>query len=107
MGRTGLPLWLRRRWPGLVVLVVLILFPFVAGLTMGDPTGVPTEVQGLGRVLALTETGRAKFWQGMIIQVLILAIFAMSYDLLLGYTGIISFGHAMFYGVGGTSSASS
>jgi branched-chain amino acid transport system permease protein len=52
-------------------------------------------------VLALAETGRAKFWQGMIIQVLILAVFAMSYDLLLGYTGIISFGHAMFYGVGG------
>lgn len=32
----------------------------------------------------------------MLTQIFILAIFAMSYDLLLGYTGIVSFGHAMF-----------
>ncbi|WP_394173103.1 branched-chain amino acid ABC transporter permease [Guptibacillus hwajinpoensis] len=36
----------------------------------------------------------------MITQIFILAIFAMSYDLLLGYTGIVSFGHAMFFGIG-------
>lgn len=28
------------------------------------------------------------------------AILAMSYDLLLGFTGIVSFGHAMFFGIG-------
>jgi branched-chain amino acid transport system permease protein len=33
-------------------------------------------------------------------QVFIFAVFAMSYDLLLGYTGVISFGHAMFFGIG-------
>lgn len=33
-------------------------------------------------------------------QIFIFAIFAMSYDLLLGYTGIVSFGHAMFFGIG-------
>lgn len=33
-------------------------------------------------------------------QVFIFAVFAMSYDLLLGYTGIVSFGHAMFFGIG-------
>ncbi|MGZ9585364.1 branched-chain amino acid ABC transporter permease [Paenibacillus marinisediminis] len=33
-------------------------------------------------------------------QIFIFAIFAMSYDLLLGYTGIVSFGHAMFFGLG-------
>lgn len=33
-------------------------------------------------------------------QIFIFAVFAMSYDLLLGYTGIISFGHAMFFGLG-------
>ena len=36
----------------------------------------------------------------MLIQVFILAVYAMSYDLMLGYTGILSFGHAMFFGVG-------
>lgn len=34
------------------------------------------------------------------IQVFIVAVYAMSYDLLLGYTGIVSFGHAMFFGTG-------
>ena len=29
----------------------------------------------------------------------------MSYDILLGYTGIISFGHAMFFGIGAYSMA--
>ncbi len=101
MEKTGFPLWLRRHWPGLVILTLMSLFPFLAGLAMGDPAAVPPEIQGVGRVLALAETGRAKFWQGMVIQMFILAVFAMSYDLLLGYTGVISFGHAMFFGTGG------
>ncbi|MBS4171996.1 branched-chain amino acid ABC transporter permease [Bacillus sp. FJAT-49736] len=33
-------------------------------------------------------------------QIFIFAIFAMSYDILLGFTGIVSFGHAMFFGIG-------
>ncbi|MGV3487079.1 MAG: branched-chain amino acid ABC transporter permease [Tuberibacillus sp.] len=33
-------------------------------------------------------------------QIFILAAFAMSYDILLGFTGIVSFGHAMFFGIG-------
>jgi branched-chain amino acid transport system permease protein len=36
----------------------------------------------------------------LLTQVFIFGIFAMSYDLLLGYTGIVSFGHAMFFGIG-------
>jgi branched-chain amino acid transport system permease protein len=36
----------------------------------------------------------------LLTHIFILAIFAMSYDILLGYTGIVSFGHAMFYGIG-------
>ncbi len=34
------------------------------------------------------------------IEVLIFALFAMSLDLLLGYTGLASFGHAAFFGLG-------
>lgn len=33
-------------------------------------------------------------------QIFIFGIFAMSYDVLLGYTGIVSFGHAAFFGIG-------
>ncbi|ATP38788.1 branched-chain amino acid ABC transporter permease [Solibacillus sp. R5-41] len=36
----------------------------------------------------------------LLTQFCIFAILAMSYDILLGYTGIISFGHAMFFGIG-------
>src|SRR6186713_3456539 len=32
-------------------------------------------------------------------EVLVFAIFAMSLDLLIGYTGLLSFGHAAFFGV--------
>ncbi|WP_075983548.1 branched-chain amino acid ABC transporter permease [Bacillus massilinigeriensis] len=38
-------------------------------------------------------------------QIFIFAIFAMSYDILLGYTGIVSFGHCMFFGIGSYSVA--
>jgi len=34
------------------------------------------------------------------IEVMLLAMFAMSYNLLIGYTRIISFGHALFFGLG-------
>lgn len=37
---------------------------------------------------------------GLFTQALIYAIFAMSLDLILGYTGLLSFGHAAFFGMG-------
>ncbi|WAH36171.1 branched-chain amino acid ABC transporter permease [Alicyclobacillus dauci] len=33
-------------------------------------------------------------------QIFCFGLFAMSYDLLIGYTGIVSFGHAIFFGTG-------
>ena len=46
------------------------------------------------------------FWAGvgdtlLMREALILALFAMSLNLLVGTTGLMSFGHAMFYGLGG------
>ncbi len=46
-----------------------------------------------------------RFWQGVLIQIYILAVYALSYDLLMGYTGIISFGHALFLGGGAFTTA--
>ena len=37
---------------------------------------------------------------GLLTEVLIIGIFAMSLDLILGYAGLVSFGHAAFFGVG-------
>lgn len=39
-----------------------------------------------------------KFYVQLFTKILIMGIFAMSLDLLLGYTGLVSFGHAAFYG---------
>lgn len=41
------------------------------------------------------------YFLSLAIEVLLFAIFAMSLDLLLGYTGLVSFGHAAFFGLGG------
>src|SRR5437870_6267708 len=56
---------------------------------------------GLPFILTLLSGADAsKFWQGLLVQVFIYAIYALSYDLLFGYTGVLSFGHAMFFGTG-------
>ncbi len=72
------------QWAGLGLIGGLIIFPYVIAILTGQPI----------------DSGVPKFWQGMLIQVFILAVFAMSYDILMGYTGILSFGHALFFGTG-------
>ncbi|HWI48734.1 MAG TPA: branched-chain amino acid ABC transporter permease [Rummeliibacillus sp.] len=62
----------------LMIVLALILFPYLAD----------------SRTLTILMT-----------QVFIFSILAMSYDILLGYTGIVSFGHAMFFGIGAYSTA--
>jgi branched-chain amino acid transport system permease protein len=76
--------------PLLVLVLLLAALPFVIGLANGD---------SIGDVL-INESGNSKFIQGLLIEVFILAVFAISYDLVLGVTGLLSFGHAMFFAVG-------
>src|SRR6187549_2273046 len=40
------------------------------------------------------------FWRRFLTEVLIWGLLAMSSDLLIGYTGMISFGHSAFFGLG-------
>jgi branched-chain amino acid transport system permease protein len=82
--------WIRANVPLLVVVLILAALPFVIGLANGD---------SIGDVLN-NESGNSKFIQGLLIEVFILAVFAISYDLVLGITGLLSFGHAMFFAVG-------
>jgi branched-chain amino acid transport system permease protein len=42
-----------------------------------------------------------KFYVQLVSKVMIMAIFAMSLDLLVGYTGLVSLGHAAFFGLAG------
>ncbi len=83
-GTSPILLGVRRSWPLLALLAVFAIFPFAFGwITGSSPT-----------------LGPSKYWQGQMITFFILAVYAMSYDLLIGYTGILSFGHAAFYGTG-------
>jgi branched-chain amino acid transport system permease protein len=50
--------------------------------------------------LALSE-----FWTFIAIEVLAFALYAVSFNVLLGYGGMLSFGHAAFFGVGGYAAA--
>ena len=76
-----------------------------------------------GAQLSLLRASRWKLWEpalwlaafatplafpshaALINEIAIVALFAMSLDLVLGYTGIVSLGHAAFFGMGGYSAA--
>jgi branched-chain amino acid transport system permease protein len=51
-------------------------------------------------LLALFPLAGATFYTELVTKMMILAIFALSLDLLVGYTGLVSFGHAAYFGVG-------
>ena len=55
---------------------------------------------GLIALLAFPFVG-TEFYAQMVARMMILAIFAMSLDLLLGVTGLVSLGHAAFFGLAG------
>ncbi len=81
---------LRSYLPLLITILVLALLPFVVGLLSG---------QSLAAILG-NQSGVSKFVQGVAIEIFIMAAYALSYDLILGITGLLSFGHAMFFAVG-------
>jgi len=62
--------------------------------------GVRSVLAWLALVVALALVPLAgNYATGLAGEVLVFAIFAMSLDLLIGYTGLMSFGHAAFFGV--------
>ncbi len=81
---TRLRTWGAQQWSALLLVMGLVLFPFLFSWLTGSAV----------------DDGPPKFWQGQLIVVFIMAVYAMSYDLLMGYSGILSFGHAAFFGGG-------
>jgi branched-chain amino acid transport system permease protein len=73
----------------LIFVAVMVAFPFVMNWITGS---------GLN-------DGVTKYWQGQLITFFIMAVLAISYDLLIGYSGILSFGHAAFFGAGAYTTA--
>jgi branched-chain amino acid transport system permease protein len=41
-----------------------------------------------------------EFWRRFLTEILIWGLLAMSSDILIGYTGMVSFGHSAFFGIG-------
>src|SRR6186713_428252 len=72
---------LRRHWPWLLVLVVLLAFPFLFyDWSKGRHSGFVLTL--------MSEIG-------------MMVIFALSYNMLMGQAGLLSFGHAVLFGLGG------
>jgi branched-chain amino acid transport system permease protein len=60
----------------------------------------PIVLVAIIALLALFPLVGSGFYVELVAKVMILAIFALSLDLLVGYTGLVSFGHAAFFGIG-------
>ncbi len=85
-----LPGFFTKNRTALLTLLVLVLLPFIVGLLDGAS---PATVFVNG-------SGQSKFIQGLAIEIFILALYALSFDVIFGITGMLSFGHSMFYAVG-------
>ncbi|HXX82609.1 MAG TPA: branched-chain amino acid ABC transporter permease [Casimicrobiaceae bacterium] len=68
--------WATQHRPWIAAAIVLIVLPHVPGLD-------------------------GNFGRSLLSQMGIAAVFALSYNLLLGQTGLLSFGHAVYFGLGG------
>ena len=58
---------------------------------------------GFGVVLALLAVAPLvlpEFWRRFVTEILVWGLLAMSSDILIGYTGMVSFGHSAFFGLG-------
>jgi branched-chain amino acid transport system permease protein len=56
-------------------------------------------------VLVAAPFALGAYWTWLLSSALLLALFAVSFNLLFGFTGLLSFGHAMFFAIGGYVSA--
>jgi branched-chain amino acid transport system permease protein len=84
------PSFFSKHRASLLTLLLLVLLPFIIGLFDGvSPLSVWKN-----------QSGNSKFAQGLAIEIFILALYALSYDLIFGITGLLSFGHSMFFAVG-------
>jgi branched-chain amino acid transport system permease protein len=52
-------------------------------------------------ILAIIPLFLSRYGQGLMTRFLIFALFAMSYNVVFGYAGLLSLGHAAFFGAGG------
>lgn len=85
----GLARLVLENWLYILVFLLLWRFPYIVA-SLSDTEVTPRR-----------PTGDSVFWQSVMAQSLLIASLSMSYNLLFGFSGIISFGHALFFGAGG------
>jgi branched-chain amino acid transport system permease protein len=74
----------RKNWIiGMILLAILIILPFIL-ITLGK---------------------KGEYWIWVTTEMLIMALFAASLNLILGFGGMVSFGHSAFYGMGAYTTA--
>ncbi|HEY9817444.1 MAG TPA: hypothetical protein V6D20_16825, partial [Candidatus Obscuribacterales bacterium] len=76
---------LREQGAQYIVLLLLIAIPFIIAWQTDS---------------SVCSRGKSYFWQSVFIEAFILATLAISYNLIFGFAGVISFGHAAFFGIG-------
>jgi branched-chain amino acid transport system permease protein len=54
----------------------------------------------LAVILLAPLLSRSGYWLSLLSQIAIMTVFALSFNMLLGQTGLLSFGHAVYYGLG-------
>ncbi len=86
---------LKNNWFYVVLVAFLIVFPHLIGWFTGEG---PFGIEMRGRIRPV---GQSIFWQGVFIETFVFAILAMSYNLVFGFAGVLSLGHALFFGLGG------
>jgi branched-chain amino acid transport system permease protein len=69
-------------------------------MTRGASTGYWTGFVVVLAALAVTPLVLPPFWQRFATEILVWGLLAMSSDILIGYTGMVSFGHSAFFGLG-------
>lgn len=80
--------------------------PVAAGaFVLPDARRLARAAASVGLLAAAPTLVTSPFALNTLSEILIFGLFAMSLDLLLGYTGLVSFGHAAFFGVGGYAAA--
>jgi branched-chain amino acid transport system permease protein len=68
-------------------------------MTVLPPKRVAVALAVMVLLLALVPLSGDKYWIKLVTRMIVLGIFAMSLDFIVGYTGLVSFGHAAFFGL--------
>jgi branched-chain amino acid transport system permease protein len=70
------------------------------GATRRSRTGYWIGFACIVGLLVVAPLGLPEFWRRFVTEILIWGLLAMSSDILIGYTGMVSFGHSVFFGLG-------